>query len=119
MSNPPALLGRGLNTTYPRGRLLHYLALGLRNFAGFQVSKTSVNKRLLLCLQYFLMSIESITAAKVIFFSDMCKFCTQKLSQMVNLVKMAMQFFLCPFHLDLIQIYSIIYYVYNTVRMNR
>jgi len=35
--------------SYPRGHLLHYLALGLRNFAGFQVSKTSVNKRLLLC----------------------------------------------------------------------
>ncbi len=84
MSNPPALLGRGLNTTYPRGRLLHYLALGLRNFAGFQVSKTSVNKRLLLCLQYFLMSIESITAAKVLIIFDLCKSFRRKVTHFIS-----------------------------------
>ena len=46
MYNPPAQYGRGLNITYPRGHLLHYLVSGLK-FSGFHDTKTSVNKRLL------------------------------------------------------------------------
>ena len=45
MYNPPTQYGRRLNITYPRGRLLHYLVLGLK-FSGFHDTKTSVNKRL-------------------------------------------------------------------------
>ena len=46
MYNPPTQYGRRQNITYPRGRLLHYLVLGLK-FSGFHDTKTSVNKRLL------------------------------------------------------------------------
>ena len=35
--------------TYPKGRLLPSCS-GLRNFAGFQIAKTSANKRFLICL---------------------------------------------------------------------
>ena len=43
--------------TYPKGRLLPS-CLGLRNFAGFQIAKTSANKRFLLCLWTILVRME-------------------------------------------------------------
>ncbi len=46
MFNPPTHYGRRLNITYPRGRLLHFL-FWVCEFSGFQIAKTSVNKRLL------------------------------------------------------------------------
>ena len=46
MFNPPTHYGRRLNITYPRGRLLHFL-FWVCEFSGFQIAKTSINKRLL------------------------------------------------------------------------
>ena len=49
MLNPPPYEGRERILTYPRGRLLHYLALGFRILQDSNGTKTSVNKRLLIC----------------------------------------------------------------------
>ena len=55
--------------TYPKGRLLPS-CFGLRNFAGFRVTKTSANKR------FYNMSAKSIAqlcAAKLQHFFELCK----------------------------------------------
>ena len=56
-----------LNT--PRG-IYRSLVSGERNFAGFLLTKTSANKRLLLCL----LSQYDFATAKVVIYFGLCKF---------------------------------------------
>ena len=58
--------------TYPKGRLLPS-CLGLRNFAGFQIAKTSANKR----FYYVCNPITQIATAKLQHFFEYSKYLQQ------------------------------------------